>query len=147
MQHKLRSVKEYKTINAGSFVHQLLRNIQKISDQIEESAYIFDALDECRKKFYVFHQEKNESNMTHLKNLEHIVETIEDHGGSVLVEVNACIEYEKALDVSRIGAASLERSIYVQRAKERYMALLLLKRADKSRFGELITSLRNNKVL
>jgi hypothetical protein len=147
MQNKLRSVKDYKTINTGSLVHKLLRNIRKTSNQIEESAYIFDALDKCRKKFYVCHQEKNESNMTHLKNLEHIVETIEDHGGSVLVDVNACVDYEKALDVLRTGAANSAQSIYKQRAKERYMALVLLKRADKSRFLELITSLRNNKVL
>ena len=72
-------------MNTEADISTLLREIRSISNELQVSADIYDALDESKRKYFSYYQDYSESNIKHVKNIKNLVATIEHYGGSVCV--------------------------------------------------------------
>ena len=68
MKNKLTMVKDFGNFETKGDMAELLKEIYRISLQIETNTSIYDILDEAKIICYTYRQVENESNVKHLKN-------------------------------------------------------------------------------
>ena len=96
MKNKVMMAKKYKEIERDGDVTELLREIRRVSLQIETNTSIYNTLDEAKAIYYTYRQEENESNAKHLSNFKSVVAAVEHLGGAIFGD-KALMDYEKEL--------------------------------------------------
>ena len=141
MKNKLSLVKEFTKFEAEGNVTELLKEIRRVSLQIETNTSVYDATDEAKSLYYNHRQEHDESNTKHLRNFKSIVDAIKHLGGTMFVD-KSLIDYEKELDNKNpptINRNDEELKAYV---REKLMAVVFLKIA-KYDYKKLMTTIRD----
>lgn len=136
MQNRLESLSDYERIRIQADLAQLLKEIRKVSNKLEVSANVYDALDEAKRKYFAYYQQNEESNMRHVKNIKDLVATIEHYGGSICDD-KGLIKHEKKKD----GGASTARD-YNAIVRAKVLGCTVVKCANDYRYKELIKNLR-----
>ena len=139
MQNKLMMAKDFKDIEKKGDATNLLKEIHRVSLQIETNTSVYDAMDEAKTVYYKYKQDKHESNAKHLKKIKSIVETVEYLGGVLFTDPSLrkheC-EIDKVAGVSRADEAKMTS------VKEKSMSIGYLKRT-KDEHNKLITTIRD----
>ena len=146
LKNKLESKSEYEDIKANSDVSGLLKLIKTIVYQFETHTSIYEALDEAKKNYYLYYQEPKTSNSQHVKNLQNMVEVIEYHGGSV-TDDQALVRYERDLEAHLPEGERSSEETLKRRAKDKMLGVALIRRADRGRYGKLMTDLKDQYTL
>ena len=81
MQNKIMVSKEFAKMEKNGDATSLLKEIRRISLEIETNTSVYDAMDEAKALYYTYKQEENETNATHYKNFKSVVKAIEHLGG------------------------------------------------------------------
>ena len=128
-------------------IHTMTKNLTSNSfrkNSLERNQY--EALDEAKKNYYLYYQGPKTSNTQHVKNIQDMVEVIEYHGGSV-TDDQALVKYEKGLEAHLpISQRSSEKTLK-KRAKDKMLGVALIRRADRGRYGKLMTDLKDQYTL
>ena len=132
MQNRLESVSDYESIVADANVASLLKEIRNISNELQVSANIYDALDETKTKYFKYYQDYDESNIKHVKNIKDMIATIEHYGGNVCSDAGL-IKYEKTVD----GMVTTKKD-YDKVVRAKVLGCAIIKRAKIQRYGELL---------
>ena len=120
----------------------LLKLIKTVVYQFETHPSIYEALDEAKKNYYLYYQGLKTSNTQHVKNLQDMVEVIEYHGGSV-TDDQALAKFEESLETHLpIYQRSSEETLK-KRARDKMLGVALIRRADRGRYGKLMTDLKD----
>ena len=141
MKNTLSLAREFTKFETEGNVTKLLKEIRRVSLQIETNTSVYDAMDEAKSLYYNYRQDKDESNTKHLRNFKSIVEAIKHLGGTMFVD-KSLIDYEKELDnknYSVINRTDVELKAHV---REKLMAVAFLKRA-KYDYKKLMTTIRD----
>ena len=120
---------------------ELLKEIRRVSLQIETNTSVYGAMNEAKSLYYNYRQEQDESNTKRLRNFKSIVEAIEPLRGPIFVD-KSFIDCEKELDVNNsltINRNNEEVNVYVM---EKLMAVDFLKRA-KYDYKKLMSTIRD----
>ena len=142
MKNKLTMAKNFGNFEDKGDVTELLKDIRRISLQIETNTSIYDALDEAKTIFYTYRQEDNESNAKHLKNFKSIVEAIDHLGGSMFMD-KALLDYERDQDDRNPTTLSRSEEELSMAVRERMMGVVFIKRASKAKYGKLMNKIRD----
>ena len=141
MKNKITMAKNFSTFESKGDVTELLKEVRRVSLQIETNTSVYDAMDEAKSLYYSYKQDQNESNSKHLKNFKSIVEAIEHLGGEMFAD-EALIKHEESQDVK--NGLNPPRSEFALKkdVREKMMAIALIKRA-KFDYKKLITTIRD----
>lgn len=150
MQNRLEAIEDFEAIKQDADVTNLLRHIRSLSNELEVSTNLYDALDEAKKRYYTYYQGEEESNQKNVKTLKDIVATIEHYGGTVgeekgLVDHEAKNNREENRMNQNIPLISRNQCKKI--AKDKAIGLTLIKRGNKSRFASLISRMREDHSL
>ena len=66
MKNKITMAKNFSTIESKGDVTELLKEVRRVSLQIETNTSVYDAMDEAKSLYYSYKQDQNESNSKHL---------------------------------------------------------------------------------
>ena len=83
MKNRLEAGQGFKIINDDGDIAKLLTEIRGVSNEVEVSSNVYDALDEIKRRYYNYYQGDNDSNMKHIQALNDLVASIEHHGGNI----------------------------------------------------------------
>ena len=114
--------------------------------QLKSYTSIYEALDEAKKNYYLYYQSPQPSNAQHVKNLQDMVDIIEYHGGSV-TEDKALFEHKKKAEANLPTAEKSSEEALKQRAREKVLGVVLIRRADMGRYSKLMTDLKDQYTL
>ena len=126
MKNKLSLAKEFINFEVDGNVTELLKEIKRVSLQIERNTSVYDAMDEAKSLYYNYRQEHDESNTKHLRNFKSIVEAIEHLGGTMFVD-KSLIDYEKELDNKNPSVINRNDEELKAHVREKLMAVAFLK--------------------
>ena len=136
MKARVKSLPEYDERTACDDCEWLLRNINAITMQFDSRHNGYIAMLDATAGFLNFRQQQHQSVSNYLETLKSHVDTIEYHGGTVVL--NPALAPES--DGLGNKLSSTERT---KIARDATLAAALIRGADKSRFGTLITALSN----
>ena len=103
MQNKLLAVADFQVnIADKGDVATLLKEIRGIAHQMEANTSVYDAVDEAKRKYYMYVQGELDSNAKHLQTFKNIVEVVKHHGGSVFQD-EGLMAYEKGRTSRSVG--------------------------------------------
>ena len=57
MHNRLESLSDYERIRIEADLAQLLKEIRKVSNELEVSANVYDALDKANRKYFAYYQQ------------------------------------------------------------------------------------------
>lgn len=137
MKSKVKTHEGYKEKTAENDCHWLLRQIKSVTMQYNTSRHGRLALQEALQSYYNCIQEPGQSIEDYVYCIQSWVETIESHGGSVDINLGMVAENDKHGD-----PIPLETRMIMGR--EGSMATAIIRGADKSKYGSLVTSLAND---
>jgi hypothetical protein len=146
MKQKLEAMSNHSTIASECDGVALLKNIKSIMYNFQSEIYDYVALDDAMRRFYFFRQDKNTTLPTYLEKLHNHVEVIEYCGGTVGVFtslVDNILSYTKP-SLYRMTCTSDQLETAEDESKERYLACVLMGRADPMRFGKLNKDMAND---
>ena len=140
MRNKITLSKDYVRFEKEGDVAALLKEIRRISLQMDTNTSVYDALDEAKMVYYTYRQDANESNAKHLRNFKSIVAAIEHQGGQMFAD-DALMIHEKKIDtlVGTNVRTDKEKRLCV---REKMMGIALLKRG-KGKYEKLIQAIRD----
>ena len=141
MKNKLSLAKELINFETDGNVTELLKEIRRVSLQIETNTSVYDAMDEAKSLYYNYKQEHDESNTKQLRNFKSIVEAIEHLGGTMFVD-KSLIDYEKELNNKNYSVINRTDEELKAHVREKLMAVAFLKRA-KYDYKKLMTTIRD----
>jgi hypothetical protein len=148
MQAKIKSDDEYEAMHADSDSLRLIKVIKGIAYKFESQKNIYLALDNAKCTFYLYHQGPEETNSNYMSKFKNTTEVIEHYGGNIgedkaLVneELKTILKATNQDTLSRASTQAIEAATEMARNKSH--AIAFLKRADKIRYGLLITELEN----
>ena len=118
MKNKITMAKDFSTFESKGDVTELLKEVRRVSLQIETNTSVYDAMDEAKCLYYSYKQEQNESNSKHLKKCKSIVETIEHLGGEMFAD-EALITHEKNQDAKNVMRAPRSASALKKDVREK----------------------------
>ena len=114
--------------------------------QFETHTSIYEALDKAKKNYYLYYQGPKTSNSQHVKNLQNMVEVIEYHGGSV-TDDQVLVRYKRDLEAHLPEDERSSEETLKRRAKDKMLGVALIRRADRGRYGKLMTDLKDQYTL
>ena len=117
-------------------VASLLREIRNISNKLQVSANVYDALNKTKTKYFKYYQDIEESNIKYLKNIKDLVTTIEHYVGDICSD-SGLLKHEKMVDSM---VTTLKAHNEIVRAK--VLGCAIIKRAKTQKYGELLKNLR-----
>ena len=123
-------------MNVEAEVSKLLKEIRNISNKLQASANIYDALDEAKRKYFSYYQEYHESNIKHVKSTKDLVATIEHYGGGVCDD-EGIINYKKKND----GNVTTSKN-YAAVVRAKLLGCAVIKRANPERYSDVLKDLR-----
>ena len=104
---------------------------------MEVSSNVYDALDDIKRRYYDYYQGDNDSNMKHIQSLNDSVASIKHHCGNVWLD-EGLLEHEKK-DPEQIGLSNVD---YQNIMKQKVMATAMIKRANRTRYADVIANMR-----
>lgn len=132
MQNRLESLLDYKIINKYADVATLLKEIRNISNELQVSANVYNALDEAKGKYYRYYQDHAESNIKHVKNIKELVATIEHYGGDICND-SGLIKHEKRADGNITTSKNYEALV-----RGKVLGCAVIKRSNTQIYGDLL---------
>jgi hypothetical protein len=136
MKSKLKSLSGYETSASEDNCEWFLRNINAITMQFDAKHNGYISMLDATANFLNCRQGQQQTVSNYMETLKSHVDTIEYHGGTVVLNPN--LAPNRALDGTPLSAA--ER---MKISRDCTLAAALLRGADKTRYGSLITSLDN----
>jgi acetolactate synthase regulatory subunit len=136
MKAKVKAHDDYQTKADGNDCLWILKQIKAITLQFDEKKNKFISLLDARTSLLNCRQYQGQSNDEYLESLRGWADTIEYHGGTVAE--NFMIVPETVNNVKR--TEEMRKTI----ARDSTLAILLIRRADPTRYGTLIADLSNN---
>ena len=115
-------------IEVNGDVTKLLKEIHRASHQMKNNTSIYDDIDKAKIKYYEYSQGEDESNVAHLIFFKNIVNIIEHPAGDIFVDAGL-MKYKKEKDKNE-GITGVAKEIYKQRARDKMMAVRLIKRGN-----------------
>ena len=94
MHNKVKASRKFEDKDKNGDVTWLLKEIRSVSHQLEASVSLYDSVDEAKRAYYLYKQEPEDLNSTHLKNYRTNVDVVK-HFGSDLFSDEALLTYEK----------------------------------------------------
>ena len=140
MSNKLEEFESYKQMQVNRDVAALLRCIKQVSHQIEDTMYIYDAIDDLQRQFYNYRQSPNDDNAVHLAKFKDLIDVL-DHAGLDMFADPCLLEYEKKLDITA-GLSPASDQEYKKRVKSKKTAVCFLRRSNQRTYKPLLNSLR-----
>ena len=86
MKHRLEAAQGFKIIKDSGNIANLLAEIRGVSNEVEVSSNIYDALDEIKRRYYNYYQGNYDRNMKHTQTLNDLVTSIEHHGRNIWLD-------------------------------------------------------------
>ena len=83
MKNILEASQGFKIIKENGNITNILTEIRGVSNEIEVSSNVYDALYEIKFRYYNYYQGDDDSNMKHIQALNDLVASIEHHGESI----------------------------------------------------------------
>ena len=140
LRTKLKGDDELAKIEIDGDVVELLKKIRGVCRQMTTNESLYDSIDEAKRRYYTYRQQPEDDNETHLRTFKSNSDVIEHYKGS-LYEDKALIDYEKEQDAKNgKNHNESELKFFV---KDRMMGTALLKRSGMSRYGPLMTNIRD----
>ena len=142
MQNKLEGIETYEVMKGDGDAASLLKAIKGISYDFESGRSPHESIDETHRKLYVLTQGPLETNAEFLKKFKSLVDVLIYYGG-VIGSDPGVIAYERKLekaDASIVKPRSDEDMLLY--SKNKMIATMFLRRADKTRYWPLIKDLR-----
>jgi hypothetical protein len=136
MKAKVKAAKDYQSKVDANDCLWILKQIKAITLQFDEKKNKFISLLDARTSLLNCRQFQGQSNDEYLESLRGWADTIEYHGG--VVAENYTIVPETLAGVQRT------EDVRKQIARDSTLAILLIRRADPTRYGTLIADLSNN---
>ncbi len=133
---KVKSMDRYKNSTEENHCFWLLKQIKAVTLQFDEKRNGFISLLDARTSFLNCKQQQNESNSDYLETLKEWADTIEYHGDTVAE--NHELVPAKAND-GTLRSTDERKAI----ARDRTLAIALIRGADITRYGTLIAGLSN----
>ena len=115
----------------------ILTKIRGVSNEVEVSSNVYDTLDEIKRRYYNDYQGDDDSNMKDIQTSNVLVASIEQHGGNIWLDEGS-LEHEKK-DPEQVG---LSHGDYKNIAKKKVMATAIIKRANRTRYADVIANMR-----
>jgi len=137
---KLKGDTDFEKIEVDGDVLKLLKKIRGVSCQMTANTLIYDSLDEAKRKYYVYRQQPEDDNEKHLRTFKSNFDVVKHYHGC-LYDNPALIEYEKKQDV--INRRKRSNDEVASTVKQKMTDTALLKRSDMSRYGPLMTDIRD----
>ena len=144
IQNRLQAEKNYEIMLNSRDVVGMLKAIRAISSQVETNISIYDAVDEAKRRYYRSYQLEEDTNATFLNDYKSVIDTME-HYKSNIYEDTGLISYE--LDAAAAKGDILEEKDARVIVKNKMQGLDLIKKADRKRYGGLLTSIRDKFAL
>ena len=143
MQEKIRSRPKFHVTEEKEDVIGLLKEIKGISHQFESHENIYDSLYEAKKGLYNFRQQPQDSNSTHLRSFQNLVDVIEHYGGNI-ADDSALTKYETEY-YKKINETASSTKVK-ERAKNKMLAIMFLKSTDRGRYNKLLSDLKDQRI-
>ena len=139
LRTKLRGDDDFINIGKDGDVVELLQKIRGVYRQMTTNSSICDSIDEAKKHYYLYRQQLEDDNETHLRTFKNNSEVVLHYKGN-MYEAQALIEHEKK-EAGRDGVLRTDTE-FKALVRERIMGTALLKRSDMSIYGPLVTDIR-----
>ena len=143
VRNKVKMSNIFEKIKEKGDATSLLKEIRSVMLQIETNTSIYDATDKAKSIIYTYKQEEHESNAKHVKNLSSIIEAVSYIGGSIF-EDKGLIDHEREKDENNLLAKTRSEEDLKKDVKDKTMGLMLIKRANKAKYGGLLTTIRDH---
>ena len=140
MRTKLNGNSNFEKIELTGDVVELLKMVRGACREMTTNASLYDAIDESKKRYYAYHQERWDGNEAHLKAFKSNTEVVEHYGGNLFGD-KVLIDFEKSEDIKN-GVTRSDEQVRAT-AREKMMGTALLKRSDMSRYGPLLVDIRD----
>ena len=137
MKNILEASQGFKIIKENGNITNILTEIRGVSNEIEVSSNVYDALYEIKFRYYNYYQGDDDSNMKHIQALNDIVASIEHHGERIWLD-EGLLEHEKK-DLEELGFSHTE---YENTVKQKVIATAMIKRAKRTIYGDVIANMR-----
>ena len=137
MKNILEASQGFKIIKENGNIANILTEIRGVSNEIEVSSNVYDALYEIKFRYYNYYQGDDDSNMKHIQALNDLVASIEHHGGSIWLD-EGLLEHEKK-DPEQLGFSHTE---YENTVKQKVIATAMIKRANRTIYADVIANMR-----
>ena len=140
MRTKLRGKDDFEKVKLSGNVVELLKMVRGTCREMTTNASLYDAIDESKKRYYSYKQQPWDDNEVHLKAFKNNTEVVEHYKGS-LFDDKVLIDHETAENAKN----SIIRDAKQVKAtvREKMMGTALLKRSDMTRYGPLMTDIRD----
>jgi hypothetical protein len=136
MKARVKTHEGYETKSVANDCVWLLRQIRSVTLQFNESKDGFMSLLDAQHRFLACKQSAGQSADEYAEQLLGWADTIETHGGAVAANYKLIAETDPA---GNVRSSETRRDM----ARERTIATALIRNADASRYGTLITDLAN----
>jgi hypothetical protein len=143
MQAKIKSADNFESMDTESNSLDLLLEIKGIAYKFESQKNIYLALDNAKSAFYVYRQGPEETNATYMSKFKNSIDVIEHYGGNIGDDKVLVTEELRKTGATDMVATEEEKKQAIKTAKSKAHAMAFLKRADRNRYGALITDLEN----
>ena len=137
MKNRLEAGQRFKIIKDNGVIAKLLTEIRGVSNEGEVSSNVYDALDKIKRRYYNYYQGDNDSNMKHIQALNALVASIEHHGGNIWLD-EGFLEHEKKYPEQ----TGFSNGDYQYIMKQKVMATAMIKRANRTRYVDVIANMR-----
>ena len=141
MQARLKSSKDFESMNDDSDSLALLLEIKGISYRFEAQSNLYLALTHAKAAIYAYQQGPNETNASFMSKFKNYIEVIEHYGGTIGDDVALINEELKNLQSS--GDTDTDLEMAKQMARNKAHAIFFMTKADKGRYGQLVIDLEN----
>ena len=137
MKNILEASQGFKIIKENGNIANILTEIRGVSNEIEVSSNVYDALYEIKFRYYNYYQGDDDSNMKHIQALNDLVASIEHHGESIWLN-EGLLEHKKK-DPEQLGFSHTE---YENTVKQKVIATAMIKRANRTIYADVIANMR-----
>jgi hypothetical protein len=141
MQARLKSSKDFESMNDDSDSLALLLEIKGIAYRFEAQSNLYLALTNAKTAIYAYQQGPNETNASFMSKFKNYIEVIEHYGGTIGDDDALITEEMKNLQSSGDSKTDLATAMLMARNKAH--AIFFMTKADKGRYGQLAIDLEN----
>ena len=144
MQAKIKSEKVYDDMQEVDDSLMLFKMIKGIAYKFEsQKSSISRLITRSAPSSYVYKQGPDEMNANYISKFKNTIEVIEHYGGTIREDKALVLEKLKSAGRNNKTVSAEEIETAQDLAKRKMHAIAFLKRADKGRYGQLITDLEN----
>jgi hypothetical protein len=143
LKAKLESLSRFPATKENFYVFQLIKAVKGITFHLEDSNYHLESLHDTNIRFYALRQGKDVDNANYLEIFQTHVAIVEQFGGEVARYPVIMIRELELMEVTQTFATDAQILEKRRVGNEKYMAMDLIRAADKSRYIRLMDDLVN----